>query len=211
MPGVTTWEEAEAFLSQFDSDIYLSGRLPSTSAEIQIPTTEDISPIIGVIDIRLRIQDGIIETIHVYSFDGSPVYRLASFLGFYGQPGEVWLHTFRSDLGASPPITIFLLYPEQGIMAYYYIPREEVALRENAIQGCIQDGPFLYLWSPETSLTIQEVGKMFNLDIILNTDYKLILPLEVATGMSVADFYETFKNPEITPCLETQADLWPDS
>ncbi len=35
------------------------------------------------------------------------------------------------------------------------------------------------------------------------------MPLAQATEMDIETFYQTFKNPNNTECLETPAELWP--
>ena len=76
----------------------------------------------------------------------------------------------------------------------------------NIIRNCLRDmnWPFLYLWSPEIEITFKDAEEQY-----LNPEEGYFLPLYDATGMTVAEFYENFKDPNTTACLETPLDLWP--
>jgi hypothetical protein len=66
----------------------------------------------------------------------------------------------------------------------------------------------LGVWSPERALplrtVVQKAGSVIN---ELNLDY--FKPVEEATSLTLNEFYDTFKNPENTACLETPQELWP--
>jgi hypothetical protein len=208
-PGQTTWPIAEEFLNRFDEDIYSASSAPRRAyygVLIPLPTKvfgEDWS------ELGIVVQDDVINHIRTrVSMGNTPPgyltqYMLSTFLTTYGQPAEVWLSTYSapySDL----PFRVVLFYPDQGIAALYGsngIKQGEV------VSGCPQQSPvgFLSLWGPSLTLTFEEVKSSA---AAYNVDF---LSLEDSTEMDVTTFYETFKNPDNSTCLETPAHLWPTS
>jgi hypothetical protein len=207
-PGQTEWQTAQEFLNEFDFDIYeLDSDSESVHYGIIIPLPIEVfftdEWALGII-----ARNGIVKHIFTDVANGNPPqgtltrYALSSFLTTYGAPSEVWLFTYFSPyVGDDLPFVATLFYAEQGIAALYSINGER---QGEIVQGCIQDEPvsFLSLWSPDLDLTFEQV---INGTSALEWDY---LSLEESTEMSVTTFYETFKNPENTTCLETPYELW---
>lgn len=208
-PGQTEWSIAEEFLNRFDEDIYSTSSTPGRAyygVLIPLPTKvfgEDWS------ELGIVVQNGVINHIRTrVSMSNTPPgyltqYTLSTFLTTYGQPAEVWLSTYSapySDL----PFQVVLFYPALGIAASYGsngIKQGEV------VSACPQQGlvGFLSLWDPSLALTFEEVKSSA---AVYNVDF---LSLEDSTEMDVTTFYETFKNPDNSTCLETPAHLWPTS
>lgn len=207
-PGQTTWQTAQEFLSGFDFDIYeLDSDSESAYYGVIIPLPIEVffadrwAP-------SIITRNDVVEHIFTNVANGKPPkgtlaqYYLSSFLTTYGAPSEVGLFTYSSPyVGDDLPFVTTLFYADQGIAAAYSINGER---QGEVVKGCIQEEPvtFLSLWSPDLKLTFEEVTTGSS---ALNRDY---LSLEESTKMSIATFYETFKKPENTTCLETPADLW---
>lgn len=207
-PGQTEWQTAQDLLSIFDSNIYETSA-PSglTYYGIRIPLTLEVFSA-DHMELGILAYDGVVaEIITDVSFGNTPPgylthYTLSTFLTTYGQPTEIWLFTYRSAFEEGDlPFAVALFYSEQGILALYSDNGER---QSDLVQGCPQEDPvsFLSLWSPDLDLTFKQVTEGTS---ALDRDY---LSLEEATEMDVATFYETFKSPDNTTCLETPVELW---
>mgnify|MGYP001400443271 CR=1 FL=1 len=205
-PGQTKWEAAEKILTIFDTEIYSvsDSEFVYYNPTIELPfgpyEVNQVSPI-------YMAKNGIVEKIEtqvsIGDTDYFTQYTLPTFLTTYGQPEEVWLSTYPSPFEENDlPFFAILFYPDQGIVASYDDNGERQA---DLVQGCPQDKPvsrLILLPSGFNSTFKETINKTSGLG---ERDY---LPLEEATGMDVTTFYETFKNPNNTLCLETPANLW---
>lgn len=152
--------------------------------------------------------------------DVSPVYGDASFnqaftyyllpqiLSKYGRPSQVLLRPFTEDPQRPDiqwyPFSLVLLYPEQGIFIEYVSPRETIG--SNYV-GCPSKVSIrLAAWNPEPTLSLKYVVQAGSQINELNMDY--FKPIEKATSMTLDEFYQTFKSPENTSCVETPQKLW---
>lgn len=156
----------------------------------------------GALDLRPIYGDALFTQTLQY-------YTLPSILAAYGLPEQVLLATWPDDPDRldikSWPFSLVLLYPAQGIFVEY------VSIRERAgdhFVGCpAKSHIYLGVWDPENPLSfrkvVQKAGSVIN---ELNIDY--FKPVEVATTMTLDEFYQTFKHAENTACLETPIDLW---
>ncbi|MBM3152746.1 MAG: hypothetical protein FJZ96_11205 [Chloroflexi bacterium] len=206
-PGKSTWESVNSFLFELDHTIYLGGYFNDyLIAYYGIPVSEQYSAL-GVIEIRIHYQNDIATAINIGSFEGFSIYHMSRLLEMYGQPDEVWLHTYRSFLDIDPPMDVVLLYKDQGILALYPSSEEDI-IDDTIIRGCFSTSPILYLWASGNPKTFREAADTFGLDYY-KWD-KPIMPLKEATGMTVETFYETYRDPANDPCIETPRDLWPD-
>ncbi|MCL4265814.1 MAG: hypothetical protein KJ069_21550 [Anaerolineae bacterium] len=211
-PGQTEWSVAEEFFHRFDKDLYEASSTPGlVSYGISIPLPTDIF-VTDYTYPSVLVQNGIVERIQADILVGDTYpdslnhYMLPMLLTTYGEPAEVGLSTFSSDPGGEGPgwlvpFAVVLFYPDQGIAALYGDIGE---ISGDMVRGCPQARPVstLKLWSPDKDFTFEELIKSSS---AFNKEY---LSLQEATGMDVATFYETFKNPDNTTCLETPANLW---
>lgn len=208
-PGQTEWTVVEEFLNRFDQVIHDTSSTPGLEyyeTTIPLPTevfAEDKT------NLRIVARNGIVESIgiHLPFIEVPPGYltnyTLSTLLTTYGKPTEVWLSTYSAPQGGHSelPFRAVLFYPDQGIAAQY---SNNGVKQGDIIRGCPQEEPVgtLKLWLPSLDFTFEEVKSRtaeFNVDF---------LSLEEATEMNVATFYEIFKNPDNTTCLETPANLW---
>lgn len=207
-PGQTQWAVAEEFLSRFDQNIYENSAIPE---QIYYGVSIPLPPEVFTVDqteLGILVQDGIVEIIETdVSIGDTPPgylspYMLSTFLTTYGEPSEVWLFTYPSPFEEGDlPFIVVLFYPNQGIAALY---SDNGVLQGGMVYGCPQENPVsvLSLWSPLLGLTFEQVingSSAFSRDFLL---------LEETTEIDVATFYETFKNPDNSNCLQTRADLW---
>lgn len=203
-PGQTSWQTAQSFLNTFASRISGGGSFKLSSYTVKIDVPEDVQPGAKLVQ-EYTVRNGIIEMIATDAGD-SFRYTLPELLTSHGQPAEVWIRTFKETPGSTLPFHLVLVYSQQGIMAHYYDTAEK---KDDQLQGCPQGSgyrPLLWLWSSDQKMTFMEAAKKavrFGLD-----EAQYYRPLEEATGMAIETFYQTFKDPTNTTCLETPSEMW---
>ncbi len=208
VPGETEWDVAENLLVLFDPHIYTASALgfdyynPSIPLPVEIFSVDHVNPI-------YTVRNGIVEKIETQVTIGdTPAdhfmqFALPSFLTTYGQPEEIWLSTYGAAFEEGDlPFFVVLFYPNQGILAVYDDNGER---HGDLVEGCPQEDPvsYLVLLAPSLVGTFEEI--ISETSGLREWDY---LPLEEATEIDVASFYEMFRQPENTTCLETPANLW---
>jgi len=208
VPGETTWDVAEQFLELFDSNISFASNPGIINYSPEIPLPSQIFNAVSTLPIY-SVRNGVVHGIltDVAVGDKTPpgylsAYILSTFLATYGQPAEIRLFTYRAPFEENDlPFFVLLIYPEQGIIAMY---DDNGQLLGDVVQGCPQKNltSLLKLWASDSDLTVEQIIEGSS---ALRRDYR---SLEEATGMDVATFYETFRHPENTTCLQTPADLW---
>ena len=205
-PGKTAWAEARQILEKVSLSIggQESGEVFSVSVHALLPYPHDFAK---YMEHSYYIENGIVDYISVYNFDLAPNYYLSNFLATYGQPTEIWMRTYSKYEMGLHPFLVDLFYQDKGILIEYSTG-EPLKEFDGKLQNCMvteMDSPFIHLWSPETkNLSFQEAKKFID-----TTNLPEPKPLLEATGMDVKTFYETFRNPETTACLETPKNLWP--
>jgi hypothetical protein len=213
-PGQTTWDSAEQFFNTFVSNIQAvsSPQLVNYSPVIPLPSeiyeigNTYASNAYPVYTVRNGIVEEIITEVSIGDTPSGYLtpYILSTFLTTYGQPSAVWLFTYSSPFEENDlPFVVALAYPEKGIIGLY----SDNGIRQgDLVHGCPQEDPvsILKLWSPNLNLAFEQI-KSGSSAIGADREY---LTLEEATGMDVTTFYEIFKNPDNTTCLETPANLW---
>jgi hypothetical protein len=136
-------------------------------------------------------------------------YLLPAILSKYGQPAQVFVATWPDDPDRTDikwqPFSLVLYYPDQGIFVEYVSPREASG---NYFIGCPARAHIsLGVWSPESNLSLKDIadksGSVMNK---LTLDY--YRSIEDATGKSLTEFYEEFKQPDYAACLRTPKSLW---
>ena len=159
----------------------------------------------GTLNHTYYIKNNIVVGIDAYVYDLMPSLYLSNFLTEYGPPDEAFLRTFRRDEDGSQPYQIDLFYGKLGVLLEYSGGDPNTVGAK--IRNCFDDmySPFIYIWSPAASMTSGEaIEKLLDTQ---NMPYPV--PILEATGMDVVTFYETFKDPDNTACLETPSNLWP--
>jgi len=200
-PGQTEWQTAQNLLTNVASKIYTSG--PSDkSYEVYIPVPERIYP--RPLRHFYYVQDGIIERIEIQT-GVETIYWLPNFLSLYGPPTEVWLNTAGKPREGSLGFIMVLFYQHEGIMIEYQVP--SAAIQGDHIQACPQKALFpghLLLWAPPSNLTFMEALT----DTIGFNKEVSYFSIEDATTMDADAFYDVFKSPDNSNCLQTALELW---
>jgi hypothetical protein len=123
---------------------------------------------------------------------------IASAIEKFGQPDEIWLET-----GVSPipiPFRLNMIYLEES-MAFGYVTDGDV--QSGMFKGCFTDeeSSHLRLLAPNTATSYKDFPTIFEKD-------RHYLPLEEATGLTMAEFMQQFSDPNQPQCLETPIELW---
>lgn len=205
-PGITTWNLTIDTFTPYASMISQRGNPNRYIGEFNFfDVLPDSSTGVGI-NISILFINDIAQEIEVYGFKGSSLYYLPKFLLSFGPPSEVWLHTYSSYLGRTPPVDINLFYPEQGILARYSTLLDEIDQNEDRAVICLDDDPALYLWYPNEMTTFEQADDHFRLGYKQYS--KPILPLYKATEISIEQLYNQRTNERI--CITTKLSLWPE-
>ena len=200
VPGKTTWVEARHFLESFA--VYIG-----ETGGVRVPLPSPYSDA-TYMEQGYFINNGIVENIRIYNFNLAPNYYLPKFLENYGQPSEVWIQTFSQEEIGQWNFTYYLFYIDKGILIEYGLATSiEDAIIDGNLQNCLKyaESPLIYLWSPEQNkMSFQEAKHKF----IPSANLPEPMSLMDATGMDVKTFFETFKNPDASACIQTPKDLW---
>jgi len=206
VPDKTTWNEAWSFLSQFDSAPYIKEYLPNSRyADFLIPVSKNISLAYGI-DIKIDVINEIVHVVSVRSIESATILSVQRILTDYGQPSEVWIHTYRSYLGGPPPVDVLLFYPEQGILARYSTNLTQIKEGQNIASICLDSTPNLTLWSPDEPINFGQAQDLARLDY--KKYDKPLLPLNKAIGISIEQFYNYRTKEHV--CITTKLSLWPE-
>jgi hypothetical protein len=129
---------------------------------------------------------------------------LPQILTTYGQPNNVLIQVNR-DWGE---FELLLDYSSDGFALWFVAPLEG---DETTYLGCMAKAySDLFFWDPNMGYTWAEgvtrisKGDAWEIDALS----EVFLPLEEVTSLTLEEFYQTFKNPENTDCLETSTDFW---
>lgn len=196
-PGQTQWADIVPFLTALTPRIMKVSSIHGVDVygvEFYIPEIPNpdfaylalyyVNPNNGIID---KIKIGLMKQYYI----------LPSLLNSYGQPSEVLISTYQTNVGGPLPFRTVVVYQEQGFAATY----ETVAVRSgNNLVGCPQqtDHVGLLLSSPQLGINSEDTRTEQN-----------YYPLEEVTNSSLQNFYETYKDIDNTSCLETPMNLWP--
>ena len=150
-----------------------------------------------------------------YAFGGSEYdqlfyyYTLPQIFSNYGPPASVYIGTWTEGPilgGPYIPFSVVLYYPETGFLIEYTSPNKKVG---QYVQGCPQLSLFtLYTVSPDEDISLEKILSNSSGDGIRAENIDYFKPIEEATGMTIDEFYQKFKDPNNTECLETPIDLW---
>jgi len=197
-PGETTWHEANDFLEVFASKIDYKANEDDFSAfaDFYNPPKEITS---SYMSLSFSGTGEIIQTIKVTGVEGVSNFLLPQILTEYGQPGEVWINTFSSFTDASLPFTLFLFYPELGIMVQY---DSDANIDEESIHACLKQASVIRLWTPNQASTFSDILKVFDVSFD-----GTILSSDDAFEMSTDRFYQNYKD-NVDTCFDTSKMKW---
>jgi hypothetical protein len=200
VPGKTRWVDAyrilrpfiqiETDISPFDDSVLVASFLLRVSKRISETTLQHI----------YIIKNGIIEEMEVDPGE-VPTYQVEKFLKSYGQPEEIYIRTYKTSYKGYLPFEVAFFYPSQGFVVMYAV---NGSLAGDKVQGCLRrdSSPLIGIWSPERKLTFVDALKLVRQYF---EDYQF-LPVDVATGMDVEQFYQLAMSPN--NCIRTPAKLW---
>lgn len=148
-------------------------------------------------------------------------YTLPYLLNNYGVPSEVLVLAFPRDpfLHADyEPFSFVVIYSEIGIMAEYISPTQWIGeMKElstpslwvgDIARGCPSQSILtLRTWDIKKNIPIKKIASIATSEGISETAYDYFKPIQDVTSMSINDFYEIFKDPKNTQCINVNSSL----
>ena len=205
-PGETTWEQVTTLLVSLSTQIYEPSDPINGVYETFFPHIPDglTGHPLGL-HVFYHVAEGTIQNINVVG-GRMPTYYLQPILANYGPPDEVWIRAMPYTPTGQVMFRIALLYIEQGFSAH--ILTHKTSLADGQVIGCfsadVRQATSLFLWLPGRYNSFQSIAQAGH----FGQDPAYYLPLEEATGMDVATFYNNYKETEGENCLSTPADIW---
>lgn len=140
-------------------------------------------------------------------------FTLSNILKTYGLPDQIIIRPFPDDEGhPSPPaqytFDFVLFYPEQGFVVEYVSVRDE---KGKNFMGCPTKSYLTQLstWNQGEASSINEAIQYFtNLDGISKVNIGEYKQVQEVTALSLTDFYNMFRVPNSSDCVETPKQLW---
>jgi hypothetical protein len=146
---------------------------------------------------------------------GTEYFPLSLFLKQYGQPEEIMMSAIFGTQTGAAAFWFILGYWEKGFAILYQdIVPGEIAVHWTTVgRGCFQQTSWeditpyneLLLWDAEKTPYRWDDMHRLMFTVVRGDPY---LPLEAVTGISVAQFYETYVNTDEVACVETSIALW---
>jgi hypothetical protein len=224
-PSKTPTQNARSFLNQFSSIASTNSiQGDDGSMRLRIPNGDGLLYLIveyqGSNDVINRLIVGISQLAQNENGEyedvfGDPAFmeatqsfNLKEILNSYGQPEEVLVATYSlQPLGWPIFFDIQLFYPEHGFLIVYKSLMEFSTNQQ--IKGCPSKGNIVMgLWEPGKYNAIKDLPTNFK-ESLSSFPLSSYLQVDKASGMSIQEFYDAFKNDNGTMCLETPSNLWP--
>jgi hypothetical protein len=165
--------------------------------DIAIYVPEDLG-LFSSFYVYLVTQNNIIQGVLVEDYYAKPYddYTLSDYLGLFGEPDQIYVEIHRSLVFFS------LLYVEKGIIISHDQTKNEL-LKATEFLVCPQYADYFYLsiWNPETVLMEDLVDSV--------VDWQNEFPLEEVSGITPQEFFEIYRVPNTTICIEGQGGTKP--
>ena len=209
-PGTSIWNVAKQYFETFTSVdgpfFYTSDYKQNAGYDINFQSDDKkLTFGVAVDDTEVISGFGIPPETSIYG------YKLDQLLTNSGKPEEIWLAPMPYTPGGSWYYLV-ISYPAQGIMARYgggatpsyIVGNDGIATITNLHICPVGVGPELWLVTPNT---LKGVKGNSALGGTAFTD--LLIPIQQATGMSVEEFFKTFRTGENSTCFDTPSESWP--
>jgi hypothetical protein len=208
-PGTSEWNLANQYLKSFtliNGPInYEEDGRQKVGYQVDFQTNNE------ELGFGLDVHDEIINNFGIPPETSVYGYKLDQLLTKSGRPEEIWLAPMPDTPGGSWYYLV-IYSPAQGIMARYgggatpsyIVGNDGIATITNLHICPIGVGPELWLVPPNT---LKGVKGNSALGGTAFTD--ILIPIQQATGMSVEEFYKTFRSGDISTCFDTPSESWP--
>ncbi len=206
-PGVTKWAVANQFLATFAKSITQGGiyEVPQDQG-VYLATNYAVDTVLGTspqeTHVIYEVIDGVVDLIYVYPDGTFWHFQLNQILTTYGKPSEVWVDA-EPGSPAGDVFHLYVFYRLQGFIANY--DDYPMTKSGNILRSCPNSsGPTLKLWVPGQRQTFYSAE--WGPGTSAGPSYAR--PLEVATGMTIDTFFQTFKTLDTSQCLKAPVDIW---
>jgi hypothetical protein len=134
-------------------------------------------------------------------------YLLPKILSKYGKPSAIYLEPFLDEVpGTQTEIALLLAY-DQGFVIEYLFPKEVSG--QNYVGCPYKTGSMLITsWDPSTKITLEELLSTNHWGDIKELDGVFVKPIKDATGLSIDDFAEKFRDPNNKECIISPLGNW---
>jgi hypothetical protein len=134
-------------------------------------------------------------------------YLLPGILSKYGKPSAIYLQPFLDEVpGTQTQIALLLAY-DQGFVIEYLFPKEVSG--QNYVGCPYKTGQMdITSWDPGTKITLEELLSTNHWGDIKELDGVFVKPIKDATGLSIDDFTEKFRDPNNKECIISPLGNW---
>jgi hypothetical protein len=218
VPGKSGWEE---LTEVFERAGYTTAHFPSsqdlTRFGFYLPVMPNTNPqpfsfdvleqhgMVEGIDVSFTIHEPVSSPISFPALDeAARQYSIDAIVGRLGPPAQVLVHApnERAEPGGGWTYGLWLYYAHEGLAVSYEgqgLSRQGDLVRVCPSFEAVQSIR-LYLRDAEWRLTLEEITEGQAL-IEEQTRSRELVPVEVATGLALGDFYRAFSEPGAEPCL----------
>jgi len=208
VPGLTTKEQSLSFLEKVGIDNYKSrgkvAQINSDGKEViyeQLIFTCYLPGGGNEGTMELIFVDNVVNYIAIDEDTAIYRYQLESSLNMLGKPDEILIYVLSWAPGTLKPYNLKLVYDNKNTLVSY--SSDAIESEEN-IRICIDyDAPIIFMSKEDYGL----IEKVDEITFGPESERKL-QKLEVATNLSIDDFYEQFTNPGGSDCFDTSIEFW---
>lgn len=206
-PGITKFDKAmntlSTFVTKIESDeINYRGQAAISSGIYYTVPGKQVTQGFGLLSV-----DGIVQDVDIYE-DNTGQFPLTKLLSAYGKPEEIYIATEPASPDNIVPFGLILLYPNQGILAYFF---SEYGGRINGdyVSICPQYTlPVLYLWASDSPQQSGIEMKRLLENVIYGFHESEYRTIETVGALSIDKFYATFRQKNNSSCITTEAEQW---
>jgi len=206
-PKNTTWEKAIHILQPLEGMTIFETRLnrPCIFGQCNYITWALSSDLNTFGNVYSKIEENTIHLVQLQIVDPYLLNAvgLQTIFNQYGKP-SILLFSTEPDLPGDLFLELILVYPDQQFIIKF---SKYAKLSDNQVTSCGQD-------SAIELIILDNKEQLLSMDTIANAEETKHLhvdswhkPVEVATGITIDEFYETFRKAN-APCVTTPTSVW---
>jgi hypothetical protein len=198
LPGKTTWQDADAFLSPIATNIYESTKNDSDPRyfEAFFPAPY---PFEGEFRQGYLIENDVVKWIEILPQNFSKYSLPKELLREFGNPEMIFL---GGSVDQHQSFQLILYYPSRGIMAMY-VSKLQPANYQEQVEICFTEVDYtdMFLWDPAESFSE-------TMDYALRPYEYPFYDIETVTTLTIDDFSKLFTNSDEPDCFLSPSSFW---
>jgi hypothetical protein len=200
LPGKTSWQSAEKYLSSITTSIYESaGATPDTRRiEMLFPAPYPFDSEFRQV---YRVKHDFVDRIEILPQDFSKYSLPEGMLNELDTPDMIFL---GGTIEEPQSFQLVLYYPSRGVFALYSNTMQPVQ-PQDLIDVCFNESAMdyvdIYLWNPTDSFSE-------TLDFIFSNYYRAFHDIELVTDMTKSELRDLFLSPIHNGCFQTASSFW---